>query len=710
MSPAPRILLAFAFSLGAALAVETVTTLADDGPGSLREAIDSASAGEAIEFAPGLNGGTITLESNLVLTRAVTIDASDLPGGVILSGGGSTRIFAVTTVSPVVLKRLTLRDGAEVGGAAISSFAAIDLTLEECEIRDNVSTRSGSGDSGAVFLGSGSCTAVRSSFIGNSATSSGGNADGGALVVSPGGSFTGTNCTFAHNTCDGEGGAIKSWGTVNLFHCTVSKNAAGPGPNAGGGIYWSGSLTARHCILAGNVGDDNVSPLAGMGGGANWFLGDPVLSDAATFGGPTRTLMPLPGSPVIDVAELSAETPASDQRGTDRPAAYFPGYDVPLLDHDEAVEGDLPGTIGTSFDLGPGTNVIRGTVGPTGTGEAQDQFALNLGTGLKISSVTLELDVSGGTTGFVDFEGSTVSTSGGAVTETFDPPLTAGSYNVNVVVNFAIASKPWEVTVVVEDPPTGNDVGAVETTWDEGIVFSPPAGYASATDITGPRDAAVAYPSEDLVDGFTSAAQVINNAGGHLAVYAPRRGGLTVSPRLGASTLYAMVLRNRNDLDDSNAFDPASFVLLGSMDGVRFEPIASDSVPAFFSPGGGWIYYFDPQPPAYRHFRLLFTSVIDEPNSFDTVQIGEVELIGIPEDTSLRILDFSVNPTTKVFDLTFCSTPGVDHTIEYDAELDFVAPNYFVTPISGSSVTEWSHRVTGIALGSGRDFLRVKDE
>lgn len=695
-------------AIRSSLAVETVTTLADDGPGSLREAISAASVGENIVFAAGLGGGTIVLESPLLIPKSVVIDASALPAGVTISGNQTVGVMTLTA-GTITLKRLVLRDGAGTAGAAILCSGSINLTLEECELRDNVSTRSGSGDSGALYL-VGNCVAERCSFIGNTATSSGGSANGGALVVAPGATFTGTNCTFGQNGSDGVGGAIRSWGTLVLNHCTVSKNEAAAAANSGGGIRWNGSFEANHSILAGNVNDDNVSPLGGVSGGDNFFSGDPQLSDPATFGGPTRTMLPLNGSPVIDVATLSAETPATDQRGVARPAAYFPAYDLPALNYDESVGGDFSSVVGSPvLSLGPGTNVISGTVGPTGGGETSDQFVLDLASGLTITSVTLIFDASGGTSGFVDFGSGQVNTSGGTVTQNFTTPLPPGQYSGLASVNFAIAPKSWQMTVEVAGPPAAaNDVGAVEANWGEGITFTVPPGYGDATDITAPRDFATAYPSEDLVDGFTSAAQVINNAGGHLAVYAPRSGGLTVTPLVGRSSLLGFVVRNREDLSASNAFDPSSFVLLGSNDGLRFESIGSYYIPAFTTPGGGWLYYLDGGSLPYRHFRVLFPSVIDEPNSFGTVQVGEIQLIGIPDDVSLRVLDFTVDPVTKVYDLTFCSTPGVPYTIQYDQDLDFASPD-FITPISGGSVTEWTHRTQGITLSPGHDFLRVTD-
>lgn len=701
------ILTALAVSSVTAHALVTVTAVTDSGPGSLREAVSAAATGETIIFAPALNGATIPLVSPVLLNRSVTIDASALPAGVTISGGGNNGIFTLTS-GTISMKRLILREGAGIGGVAINCQGGVGLTLEECELRDNISLRpGGTGDCGALFL-NGTCVATRCSFIGNEATSASGSANGGALVVASGASFTGTNCTFADNSCNGNGGAIRSYGTVNLNHCTVSRNEAA----SGGGISWTGSLVMSHSIAAGNTAGGNITPATGFLGSNNFLAGDPMLSAPATFGGPTRTLLPLPGSPVIDTATLSAETPATDQRGLARPATWVPGYSLPPLLHDEASEGDLPNALGpATLVLGPGTNIIRGTVGPTGGGETQDAFLMELASGLEIISSTVTIDTSGGASGaYIAFDSSSSaspSSSGGTVSQTFDPPLTGNRYGL-AQIGFATTPKVWEMTVVVADPPDGNDIGATESSWGDGTSFSPPAGYDDATDISSPLDPVHAYPSDDLVDPFTSSpAGAIDNAGGHLTVFAPRGGGLTVSPLLGTSRLHALVLRNRDDLDDSNAFDPASFVLLGSNDGARFDLIASRSVPAFFGPGAGWLFYLDEESAPYRHFRLLFASVINEPNSIDTVQIGEVELRGVPDDTSLRILHFSVDPVTKVYDLLFCSQPGVEHTIEYASDLDFETFE-FITPVSAGSVSEWSHRIQGIPLGAGRDFLRVK--
>src|ERR1051325_388321 len=52
-----------------------VTSMADSGPGSLRDTIAAASNGDIIQFAPALNGQTIRLTSaGLTISRNLTIE------------------------------------------------------------------------------------------------------------------------------------------------------------------------------------------------------------------------------------------------------------------------------------------------------------------------------------------------------------------------------------------------------------------------------------------------------------------------------------------------------------------------------------------------------------------------------------------------------------------------------------------------------------
>lgn len=87
----------------------TVTTLADSGPGSLRATIAALPPGGTITFDPSLDGGTIALASQISLDKNLTVDASALPGGLTISGNGSSRVLEIGP-SPTVVARF------DVGG------------------------------------------------------------------------------------------------------------------------------------------------------------------------------------------------------------------------------------------------------------------------------------------------------------------------------------------------------------------------------------------------------------------------------------------------------------------------------------------------------------------------------------------------------------------------------------------------------------------
>ena len=82
-----------------------VTTVADSGPGSLRQAIINAGVCEGpdvITFAPGLSGQVIRLTSAQLdiadQTGPVLITATNLPAGITLSGEGARRVFRIAEI------------------------------------------------------------------------------------------------------------------------------------------------------------------------------------------------------------------------------------------------------------------------------------------------------------------------------------------------------------------------------------------------------------------------------------------------------------------------------------------------------------------------------------------------------------------------------------------------------------------------------------
>src|SRR5262245_52685981 len=106
----------FLHGAGAGRPTLVVTTTADDGAGSLRQAGRDAAAGDTIAFADTLLGSSIALTtSEIALTRDVTISG---PGADLLSidGRGGRRIFTIAagvsvSISGVWLGNARASDG-----------------------------------------------------------------------------------------------------------------------------------------------------------------------------------------------------------------------------------------------------------------------------------------------------------------------------------------------------------------------------------------------------------------------------------------------------------------------------------------------------------------------------------------------------------------------------------------------------------------------
>jgi beta-glucanase (GH16 family) len=111
----------------------TVTTLANSGAGSLREAVEIIAPDGTITFDSALANGTILLTSGpLVVDKPLTIDGSGAPG-LALSGGDADRVLIVEPTGEATVSYLTLKDGYgwQVGGAVLNNGT---LTLDHVTV------------------------------------------------------------------------------------------------------------------------------------------------------------------------------------------------------------------------------------------------------------------------------------------------------------------------------------------------------------------------------------------------------------------------------------------------------------------------------------------------------------------------------------------------------------------------------------------------
>lgn len=260
----------------------TVTSMADSGAGSLRQAIAAAEDGDTIQFAPALNGQTIFLTTaELLINKSITISG---PGPSQLTVGRNVlfdpffRIIHVTHGHTVTIEGLTITGGnsrMEHGGGVFNEQAT--LILNNCDVSGNYSNLSAGGIYN--FGASARLTILNSRVVGNVASGigQGGGGQGGGIYSIFGGTLTITNSVVSGNSVSnqppnpGSAGGIFSDGTAEIENSIISGNVGGA---RGGGIVNGGSMTVNvgpmtisNCTISGNStigsggGISNAGPL-----------------------------------------------------------------------------------------------------------------------------------------------------------------------------------------------------------------------------------------------------------------------------------------------------------------------------------------------------------------------------------------------------------------------------------------------------------------
>ena len=267
-----------------------VTSLADSGPGSLREAITNATSGDTILFSSSiflqnyqatfpilLTNGPIVLDKSLTIIGSPEL-GYPYWGGIELRGLGSNRIVEVAMGTTNVLTDFTIRNGNSVGDAGGGVWNQGTLTMNNCSVVSNTATYGGGG------------------------------------IASPG-ILTMNNCTLAHNL-GGVGGGVFSFASwLTMINCTVVSNSAG----SGSGIYvYEGTLALTNCIVSANS-NENIflsfgSEMLSLSNLVDFP--DPQLAPLGYYNGRGFSMPPLYGSPVINAGSASVTNFLStDSRG-----------------------------------------------------------------------------------------------------------------------------------------------------------------------------------------------------------------------------------------------------------------------------------------------------------------------------------------------------------------------------------------------------------
>jgi predicted outer membrane repeat protein len=270
-----------------------VTTGANGGSGSFREALSFVADGDAIN----LDGQTITLTAVL---PDITMKLTILGNGATLTQSGFTpgaasQLLSFTRDAEVNISRVHFKGGrATMGGGAIYNNQGA-LTLESCIFSDNrVNNPSGSGNGGAVYVSVGVLNIYGCAFYGNSGTGSSGSS-GGAIYSANGTKLTLESCIFSDNNVAGSnsvgtgGGAIFAGisANVTVSDCTFYGNSAA---TKGGAIYrTNGALTLTGNIFSGNTATTSpvvyhTSPSAATNGYNVTDKSSGTTDDAASTG------------------------------------------------------------------------------------------------------------------------------------------------------------------------------------------------------------------------------------------------------------------------------------------------------------------------------------------------------------------------------------------------------------------------------------------
>ncbi len=300
------------FTISAATPI-MVTSNADSGAGSLRAALTTAAGTPAfnvITFAPALNGGSITLSTELAVNDSggVAVDASSLSSGCSIVGS-SSRLINISAGSVLSLSGLSLTGGNALGGGAIINLGV--LRASRCLIANNTASFGGGG----IACTSTSVTVLEQCTIsGNTAAYGGGISSDGWLVLS--------HCTVSNNTgTGGTGGLVLATKAVRVVNSIVAGNNDASTTNEDiGGAGAVLTLDGSNFI---GVQSDTPAYAALMPAGSPNVNGDyvgtagsplnPQLSTLANNGGPSKTLALATASPARNAAVGSTIT--SDQRG-----------------------------------------------------------------------------------------------------------------------------------------------------------------------------------------------------------------------------------------------------------------------------------------------------------------------------------------------------------------------------------------------------------
>lgn len=264
------------------------------------------------------NSGALTLTNSLVEANVVTG-----------SGGGLWNISGTA-----VVQRTTFTGNTAAEGGGVNTYGSA-LEMRDVNLIGNVANGT---HGGGLYHSGGTVFITNATISGNRASAANGN--GGGIYQSADDNLTLTNVTLVDNQAGQLGGGLYHYGRYAILtNATIGDNMAGVAGNA---IYEDspqtpgnpGLVQIANSVIYGaavncdgglfqsldyNISKGSCASLTAANDQEN-FAGDLRLGTLGYHGGAyaMQTILPQPGSPLIDAAGACAGNP-SDQRGTVRP-------------------------------------------------------------------------------------------------------------------------------------------------------------------------------------------------------------------------------------------------------------------------------------------------------------------------------------------------------------------------------------------------------
>ncbi len=427
--------------------------------------------------APASGGAVSVSAANLAIESCKIIGNTAGEGG----GGVSAGSFGYTTV----IRNSTIADNTAVAGSGGGLSVGWAL-IQGCTISGNIVQAY--AKTGGGIDSQGPLTVLDSMVSGNQALQG----IGGGINWTSAPSGVIRNCTIAANSAYMGGGGLwlaynfPPYNSVDIQNCTITGNTVTLATNGGGGINAAtpqGHLSVTSSIVSGNtigggtipddirnvasnpidlsdsaVGSPNGLTVSSASGNNLPFGIDLRLGPLQDNGGPTLTVAPRPGSPLLDAGSNPAGL-TTDQRGF--PRAVGTATDI------GAVEGvsPTPTAVSTLRDVtAPGGTVylirveysddtavavrtlgdgdVRVT-GPNGFAAAPTFVGADVNSDGTVRTATYALTPPGGSWDPYDYGTFTVTVEAGQVADTggtFVPPAQLGTFRVVMPATFVVTN------------------------------------------------------------------------------------------------------------------------------------------------------------------------------------------------------------------------------------------------------------------------------